>query len=92
MRTLICLIINQANQNPRNASPQPSRDSGDSLLTLLQKLMIFLSVNKQLTERDVYGQPVQSQNQGMRQKLERKLRNFEVRVEGCPESHRLCFG
>ena len=55
VRTLICLIINQANQNPRNASPQPSRDSGDSLLTLLQELMIFLSVNKQLTEHQHHG-------------------------------------
>ena len=41
--------------------------------------------------RDDCGQPAQSQNQGIRQKLKRKWRQFELRVEGCPGSHRLCF-
>ena len=58
VRTLICLIINQANQNPRNASSQPIRDSKDRLLTLLQELVIFLSVNKQLTEHQHHGMSV----------------------------------
>ena len=59
---LICPFINQANQNPRNALSQPSRDSGDSLLTLLQGLVIFLSVNKQLTEHQHHGMSVGNQH------------------------------
>ena len=62
MRTLICLIINQANQNPRNVSSQSIRDSGDSLLTLLQELVIFLSFNKQLTEYQHHGMSLGNQD------------------------------
>ena len=62
MRTVICLIINQANQNPRNAPSQPSRDSRNSLLTLLQELVIFLSVNKQLTEHQRHGMSLGNQH------------------------------
>ena len=54
----------------------------------------LFSVNKQLTEHQHHGMAVGNQHSHKTKvcdKAEKKMKKFEVRVEGCPGSHRLCF-
>ena len=49
-------------QSSQSESSQPSHDSRDYLLTVLRGLVIFFSVNKQLTEHQHHGMAVGNQH------------------------------